>query len=329
VGSKQAGVKNMEKLIEAMTTYYNGNYPKSVTEYMSNYPKGYSRTTLSEKYGLKVSTLLSMLTEYVNPISSDYSNDKVRNKATLDGLAIISDLTTFGSKDKKLVLECTSCGYIHTCSKSSYLLTAGGCMQCRDTVSNLPLSKGDILDRLQSKYGADYTIEESDIPDAPARNTSRHTRIRLTHKSCGTQFDRNMWYLAYGVGTNMCKNCWPSSVYSCVHDGLTFNSKFEYECYKLIVAKLPDSKVILHCRYRDIIDTNRLWTADFIIDNKLVLEVTSYNSDSEYSKFKAHSNNLADKEAAIKLDGNYMFFVARSLPELNNILTGYLTQDIV
>ena len=57
--------------------------------------------------------------------------------------------------------------------------------------------------------------------------------------------------------------------------------------------------------------------------------ITSYNSDSEYSKFKAHSNNLADKEAAIKLDGNYMFFVARSLTELNNILTGYLTQDIV
>lgn len=308
-----------------MPDYYKGEYPKSVTEYMGNYPTGHSRTTLASKYGITVAKLLAELSDYKNPISKDASNDKVVSKCFDENMTILCDISSISLKDVKFVIQCNNCSYIHTTSKSSYLLSIKGCVGCS---GHIRLTKSVAVAKLNSTY-KDYTFDTNSIPDNPTQSVCRNISIELAHNICGSTFYRNLQYLLDGRGNNMCANCYPSKVYNSIYEGITFNSKFELECYKLIVDTIGKENVCTHIRYRDIIHTDRKWTADFLLWNIMILEVTSYSSDSEYDKFKAHSSNLADKECAVLLDNKYLFRVARSLPELRKILQEHLAQDIV
>lgn len=308
----------MEKLVDLMQEFYREKPPSSVKEYMSNYPAGYSKTSLKKNYNLTVSQLLEIINiRYKNSYTLKSSVENLYTICSKLHIKLITDITNYKSI-RKIQLEfiCERCNEKYSTTYDSLKLCTYGCAKC---AGNKPHIASNMVEILTLKY-KDYTILE--FPDKVSRSSMVGSIIKLRH-NCGTEISRNLAHVWYREAHKMCHHCWPSNVYNVEFEGNTFNSKFEVDCYKLLQS--TNNSIKIHVRYKELHnECTKYWKCDFIVNN-YIIEVTSYNQNSEYEKFISHANNLKEKELFVKkFLTNYKFIVIRSLPELDKFIKEHL-----
>lgn len=309
-------------IIEVMKKFYGGNPPKTVEEYMANYPKGYSRTSLKSKYGLTVSKILEKITDgYIKSNCPIKTLENLKKLLRERGYSLLTEDENFIGGKHPVDIECNTCGYRWRTTYQSLAIISGGCHRCSGME---PITWERLYEKLQiaGKY----------LPIKVYSGVITQTELRLKDleiecTSCSSRFTRNALYVFNSAHPEMCHKCYPTSVHAVEFEGLTFSSKFETECYKLIRNTTNDFQV--HFKYADLFNTNRRYTGDFLFPNlKIILEVTSYSINSEYHKFIVHKDTLEVKKTLAEQAG-YKFFVARTLPEVEEFCKNSLSKDIV
>jgi len=308
-----------EEVFKKLRAYYlNKKIPNTVTEYAKDYPPGYSRTMLKSSYDLTVSEVLYNINDtYIK------SNDSILAKNNLDEIVKKLNLTLLNSytnKHTKLEVRCNICNDINITTYDSIKLSKYGCRVC---ANNKPLTKESAITKLKSLSDRYLINEDTIISESINRSWLTTNTIEFKCLDCNTVFTRNASYCYYRGNNKMCPSCNPSKVRPVTYKNITFNSTFEYECYKLLEEYNP----ITHFKYKSIIKncTNQ-YVGDFLIANTII-EVTSYNANSEYDKFKKHTNTLSLKQD-LAIKAGFSFYVIRSLPELENLIKDVI-QDIV
>lgn len=293
-----------------ITDYYkNREVPSNVTAYTKDYPKGYSRTMLKAKFGVTVGRLL----EDINPdyIISNCVNDscyKLANKCKKLNIQVHPD-SSFSGITHRLKFICNTCSHVWETSASSIYLSTYGCPKC---AGNLKISDSSLI-RILAGVASDNECELLSA-DKDSISLATDSKVLLRCINCESKFTRGIRQLYYRLSC-ICPTCYPSKAYNMSYNGVTFSSKFELECYKILEKTFVDIEI--HKKYKDIVDTTRKFTMDFLVNKNIIIEVSSYNKTSEY--FKEHSDGITEKQNLV-LNSNYKFFIIRSLPELETLI---------
>lgn len=298
-------MSDIEKVIDIVKSYYIDNnkiIPKSVKEYIADYPSGYSRQVLKSRFNLSTAEIVKLINpEYVKPMSA---KERAVHEATRLGYEILSDISSLTSNRQTVLLGCITCGYNHTTSIASLHGSVLGCPKCKSR--NLPWKSRKteleiiIADRLNGTL-------VSEIPD------NQTGYIDIKHNICGQTYTAQ---LVGVVSPNSplratCPTCRPTDRRITVN-GITFGSRFEYDCYLILQKHNPE----LHVRYDKYLTTNRHWVCDFKI-RKYWIEVSNFKID-----YKNYFSNIEDKQNLVESAGQTFYFVTstKELEELSSLL---------
>lgn len=109
---------------------------------------------------------------------------------------------------------------------------------------------------------------------------STSSRIVYSCNTCESEIERSMAHI-HTSEYLVCEKCFPNRNFGVRHytDLGYFDSKIEYEAYKILLQFLKPSEIIRQKKYDELFNTGTKHTADFYIPSlPLVLEVTSrYN----------------------------------------------------
>lgn len=313
-----------KEFITFLLDFYHGyKVPSTVTEYCRHYPKGYSRTTIKNKFGVTVSQVLTDInSNYTKTNDKSTSISSVLDNCTEKNLIWLNQSEYRNSKLNNLLFKCTTCNNTFTTSYGSLRITKVGCPHC---ASNSPLVREEVMLKLVHII----TMNNCSMGHTSLDNCTNINRDSLSKATvqvictvCKSTFSKEISNMYY---RNVCRCpvCFPSKVYPIVYNSITFNSKFELECYKLLIIKgIP---IETHIRYSDILPTDKKYSCDFFIrKSNTIIEVTSYKEDSEY--YIKHKETL-DIKSNLALVNGFSFHVIRSLPELEKLIK--LLKDIV
>lgn len=292
-------INNLTKVVKEYYQTNNLNIPTKVSEYIANYPVGLSRQVLKSRYNLTTSELITLLNPgYEKPKSAP---ERAQIEANRLDYNIKTDLSLLTNNRDKVTLECRSCGHIHTTTITSLQGSKLGCPLCKS--GNLPwnLRKEELVSIVNDRLNADL------VSEIPANQTGY---ITLRH-NCGTEYTTQLVGIVSPTtelrGT--CPNCRPSDR-RITEDGLTFGSRFEYDCYKVLAKLNPE----LHVPYSKYMVTNRRWVCDFKIGNYWI-EVSNFKQD-----FKNYFANIEDKRDLVESNG-FIFLFVTTIKELEELVS--------
>jgi hypothetical protein len=289
------------KLEEAVSTclkFYGTEVPKTVSEYIANYPKGLSRQVLKGKFDLTTGQFLKLLgSSYQEPIAT---KDKFIKACAERGLSIIS-IADYITKNTLVDVQCNTCKDLFSTYWGTLSLTKIGCQNCAGCkkLSERPEFLQEKADKVNST-----------VLSVPENNADK---IWLKCKGCATEYSITTTHLTNPSTdkTATCPNCRDSD-HRVTHEGITFGSQFERECYKLLKHLQPK----IQQRYSTCFPTSRQWTCDFVIGDYWV-EVTSYTKNS--SGFATYSKNIEDKRALVESVGKSFIYLT-SLREVRDFI---------
>ena len=312
----------IEEIALLFNTYYKQNgieVPSKVTDLFlsGKYPKGYGRTKLREAYGFTGSELLSALdATYVNYLSIDVLEAQLQDNLASRGLEYISKDVSSGYKLGNVTYKHTRCGKISNTSIASLRLTKFGCSYC---TNNAQVTKEYVTSIVCTKSNS--SLQDLSVKFTTLFKAKRDkAEITLKCLKCASIYTRNLGF-AYHQGTR-CPSCFPCKVYPEHYNGITFNSKFEKDCY--VILQEAGLNIKTHVRYKDLIHTClRRWSIDFVIEyvgKIFYLEVTSYQPRLiDGSEIQKHTDNLNEKVSFAKEQG-IRIDVVRSLSELKTYI---------
>lgn len=311
------------EFIDFLKKFYGDKPPKNVTEYSNHYPKGFSRTAVRAKFNKTISQILLDINDsYVKTNDESRSINAILNDCGLKELEWLNPEEYTNGKANNLLFKCKICGGTFTTSYNSLRLTKRGCSHC---AGNSPLVKETVLAKLYSVIEDNKCLFQYSTLDKHThinRELLSKSKIQVICTVCGTSFEKEVSNMYYRQVCR-CPVCFPSKVYPVHYEDITFNSKFELECYKILKnAGIP---IEIHVKYSEILNTIKRYSCDFFIrKSNTIIEVTSYSEGSDF--YSSHRETL-EKKKALAVTNNFTFHVVRSLPELEALVI--LLKDIV
>lgn len=297
-------VSNVEELVEFLLEFYkDSKIPSTSTEYIANYPKGFSRQVLKSKFNLTTSDVLTAInSEYKKP--ERVSKESLSKIASRLGYRLINFT---GNTSKTIVanLECVDCGKKHSTTYESLRISRLGCRFCKSK----NISYREAPERLEPHL---LRLNAELVSEIPKNQTGK---VTLKHKLCGTEYTT----LLVGVVSpnsaqrGTCPNCRTSDT-RVAFEGTIFGSQFELDCFKLI--KEYTNKIDLQVPYSTLIDTERRWTADFVINNNEIIEVSSFRPQ-DHPKYYT---NIEEKVFELSKYPNLSINFFNSLKDLQTYL---------
>lgn len=301
-----------EEALKIARNYYKDDIPKSVTEYQANYPKGLSRNVIKSKLDMTVTQFLKELNPEHIKSNEGVTTEKIQHFSTVLGFKLLNWEGT-NSNNIKVTLECIYCGRIQTKSYKSLANCVKGCIYCQ--AKNVPLKhNNDRISKALERVDAQLI---SSLPD------NQLGEIILKCNSCKTCYSTQLVGLVSPNSTNRatCPNC-RTTDYRVTYEGITFGSEFEKNCYiKILEFNIAD--ILLQVKYSNLGDTKRRWTCDFLLDNCIVLEVSTFKSD-----YKNYKTNLEEKRRFIEMNTPYEFKFCSSIKDLEEFLTSRYSLNI-
>ena len=294
--------KDLKWLTDTTIEYFDSKgleLPSTVTEYMQDFAPGCSRQMIKQYTGLTCGGFLTHIGSKYEPTRPAIESlDYYCNKFDLTALNI--NRNSFRAKNR-IVVKCNQCGYENNTTLDSLRGTIKGCRKCKS--GNLAWENRReeltkiILDRL------DGTLEGG----IPPRQSGF---ITIRCNKCYTEYKAQIIGVVHPNSDlrATCPNCRETDR-RIVVDGVTFGSKFEYECYQLLEHLEPE----LHIKYKDHFDTTRRWLCDFKIGNQWV-EVSNFKTD-----YKNYFENIENKRNLVENNGGVFFFL-RSIPEVESFV---------
>lgn len=234
------------------------------------------------RYGFNVTAFISAITD--NPSLKPYNHDPIHMDNISDILGL-DWITSRESKGHKWVLtKCNNCnreeeityGTLQRMKKANNKF----CRYCRS-------AGGKPKDLIIYNKFKNFTVLEK-IDD----------RFRYSCHTCNGIIERNLTH----VGTAeylVCELCEPWRNFGARQytELGYFDSKIEYEAYKILLQYLPSDYIVRQKKYDDLFNTGTNHTADFYIPKaNLILEITSrYNKlGDKYKEVAKWKTSLSD-----------------------------------
>lgn len=294
---------NLDSAVQLALKYYETQgipIPNSAVEYLNSYPPGLSRQVLKSRFNVSTSDFVSKINPKYSKASAE---DSLRENLTRLRFTMDSIPANYKSKDS-IKVKCLDCGYLHTTTLDSLRGSKLGCPKCK--AGNLSWSKRG--EELRTLLKSNFDVELiSDIPSTQEGVISvRHT--------CGTVYSSTLVGFVSPSTLNRatCPNC-RTTDRRVTHNGITFGSQFEYECYKLMAPFSPEIQV----PYSKHHSTSRLWVCDFVLrinDIRYWIEVSNFKQD-----YKNYFSNIEDKRNFIEEHGDVFLFVT-SIKEMKEVI---------
>lgn len=201
---------------------------------------------------------------------------------------------------------CNICGFTELITGTSLNRRKYGCKHCRNQ-SNWIYRIKEYIDICLSKQ---VYIDTEDI-----MSTIHSISVPLECMNCGTKFNRGFNTIIQDRYPIDCPSCKPQRIYGKmgvkgIYKNIEFDSKFEMDSY-IILEKL-ELPIKLHVPYSEIIGRPSKYIADFLINEKYVLEVSSFN----LSNHTEYANTIANKKELVQNSKKYMFSFCNTLAEV-------------
>lgn len=185
--------------------------------------------------------------------------------------------------------QCTDCGHKWQTRVTKITNDGTGCPVCsyKERAANRTLSPDEISKHLEDR-GLDMTTPYVTL----------HTKATWECHKCHHNWVTSAYNVIYK--NTGCPHCAPDGVYGkkVVVDGMKFDSRLEYSCYKVLTQMFPDKTIDRQVRYPH----NSRKRADFVIpDMKLWIEVSSFT-------LAAYLAGIEEKRAVTDQAGNLFIF---------------------
>lgn len=258
-------------------------------------PPGTGVTSL-RRYGFNVTEFISSITGSGKK-AYNYSPISATNSIDLIGLKIISERTVMGHK--RVLTKCTCCAREEELDYGTLqrMKAAGNklCRYCRN-------SGGKAKDiEIYNKFEGFSVKSMSD------------SRITYTCLACNSDIERTLTHV-HASEYFVCEICFPKLNFGARHytELGYFDSKIEYEAYKILLKYLNPSLIVRQKKYDELFNTGTKHTADFYIPLlNLVLEVTT-STNSIGEKYKKTAEWKQSLDCSVKF--------AYSLSEVEDIV---------
>jgi hypothetical protein len=292
---------------------------KSTSHLSNNTARSIGRSILC-KHGVTATKILDLLNPARAKVLTTHGYTKYQKVADKLGL-VISKVDTsirdidFTQKDSLLVV-CPVCNFTETITATSLNRRKQGCKKCKGQ-ADWVYRETEFLAICASK---DITPVYSEY-----RDILKSKEIPLRCNICDTQFTRGFNNIIYHdkYPTN-CPSCKPDRVYGkegvpTIFNGIEFDSMFELNSYKILLEELKDStRIVRQIKYSDLGVPLCTFTADFVIDNLIVLEVSSFSRKTH----PAYYSRILEKEVLID-STNYVFRFCGTLAEVRAFIQEY------
>lgn len=212
------------------------------------------------KYGFNVPEFICTVLN--DPSKKPYNyNPLTKESLFIMGYDFIS--STFKNKHKYVTVKCLKCGIEEELTygklQEAKVRNDKYCRYCRNVGG-----KEKLLDRYNIYEG--FTII-----------SKQGTRLSYRCDTCNNTLERTMAH-ASSSEYIVCEYCFPHINFGARHytDLGYFDSKIEYEAYKVLLKYLDQTLIVRQKKYDDLFSTGTQHTADFYIPSlNLVLEVTT------------------------------------------------------
>lgn len=290
--------------------------PNNVSEYDSLTARMhvYHRPTLS-RHGITCTELLRAINpDYIDAVTKasngfDYYY-RIADKLGLDAANISGIPDAKFHQTCKLQITCRDCGFISELSGSSLNRRKNGCKRCSGA-AKWELRLQEYLSIVESRG-----VRLLDPPE----DTINSSAVRLSCLKCSTEFHRAFSTIIGPKYTVDCPTCVPAPIfgklgYKSIVDGHEFDSKIESDTYKLLKNKFS---VEVQVPYTKLCKSTHSFVADFVLDNVLVVEVSSFNRKHHREYF----DKIELKKKIIESSG-LLFQFFNSLAEVKRFLDKY------
>ena len=226
-------------------------------------PPGTGITSI-RRYGFNLTELISCITGSGKK-AYNYSPISQSNSVDLVGLIIISERIVKGHK--RVLTKCACCAREEE-------LDYG-------TLQRMRASSSRFCRYCRNVGGKTKQLETYDVLDGFKPVSMQDKRIKYKCEKCSSIIERTNAHINTAEYL-VCEVCYPKLNFGARHQTELgyFDSKIEYEAYKIILKHLDPKLVIRQKKYNELFDTGTKHTADFYIPSlNLVLEVTSYNNN--------------------------------------------------
>lgn len=326
-------IENIARIIKEFCSTNNISVPTNIKEYDkiaeeinkttrhfgNNTPRSIGRSVLC-KHGLIASDIIKYITPTIENTTAYGFNKYLLIGEKLNLQVDKYDLSISDkafSQTNKVTITCKECGFAETITATSLNRRKQGCKKCLKQANWIYREPEFLLICANKGVTPKYTEYKSIL---------KSTSVQLTCNTCGTAFSRSFNNIIYQdkYPTN-CPVCKPDKVFGkegvvTVVNGIEFDSKMEANSYSLLLEFLPKSSTIEHhVPYRNLGLPSYSFIADFLIDNLIVLEVSSFNIDHH----KEYFERIAHKKALIDLETKYIFKFCNTLAEVKTLIDEY------
>jgi DNA-directed RNA polymerase subunit RPC12/RpoP len=206
---------------------------------------------------------------------------------------------------------CDNCGWVDTITAASLIRRANGCKRCLGTTKWEHREDEFINKCIDKNVMPTYTTYEG-VPRSKA--------LEVKCITCSTAFTRAFSSLIADKYPIDCPMCSPPRVFgslgkSNIYNGIEFDSQIECEVYKLLESSSKVTSIEVHVPYSKLSNTHSLFNADFVINNCIVLEVSTFNRKHH----PVYYARLDAKEVLIR-PTKYKFVFYKTLAEVNTLI---------
>lgn len=294
--------------------------PNSIKEYDSLVkamsPIGHHRSTLT-----KNSINMGEVLRSINP---DYAVDKniyglplYRDHANSLGLLCTKLDNTpdlLFTRLMKVNVSCNSCGFTEVITAASLIRRSNGCKLCNGSAD---------WKYRETEFNT-IALSKKVLPLYETWDTSvlKTKGVDLRCEYCSYIFTVAFNTIVYPKYDAHCPKCRPAPIFGKM--GVTtnvgdkiFDSRIEADTYKLLLEKGISIKS--HIPYKELGVPNSLLISDFILDDLLVLEVSSFSIKNH----PTYHEKVALKEKLLTENTHYKFKFCNSLAEVKKFLELY------
>lgn len=258
-------------------------------------PPGTGVTSI-RRYGFNLTEFISCITGSSKK-PYNYSPITTTNSVDLLGLEIISEKVFMGHK--KVLTKCCSCSRVEEVDYG--------------TLQRMKTARNKFCRYCRNAGGKCKDIDRYDIFEGFTPVGITDKRVRYICKTCKSEVERTLAHV-HSSEYIVCEFCFPKLNFGARHytELGYFDSKIEYEAYKIILKYLDPKLVVRQKKYSELFNTKTKHTADFYIPSLgLVLEVTT-STNNIGTKYKETANWKQSLSSSVKF--------AYSLSEVEDIV---------
>lgn len=253
--------------------------------------------------------LVHLLLQYESPVSGMYKLvDEYCNEHGF--FLVLPDQINETTLVRKhtVTLICLDCEFTEHVTVASVIRRTGGCKKCSGKVPTYKDPEGLRADLLTRGFSLEEVYKEG-----------KYYQAKITCNNCGCESHRTVAHLKYRNSTIYCEKCNPPPVYGKMgirseYVGINFDSDLELQTYKLLEPL--QVSIRHHVQYTELGATDSLFECDFLVMNKYVLEVSSFDRKHHQS----YHEKIALKQYLIEHHTEYVFVFCNSLAEVGDFI---------